>query len=75
VLRRIAGAGLPIVVTENGIATDDTQRVRYLRSHLAEVKSALDAGIDARGYRPTFGLVARERLDGRRMAIAQLTAS
>ena len=82
VLRRIAEAGLPVVVTENGIATaDDDQRVRYLASHLAEVERALADGVDVRGYlywssfdnfewavgyRPTFGLVGIDRADGLR---------
>ena len=51
VLRDIASAGLPVVVTENGVdAIDDTQRVRYIASHLRELKSALDDGVDVRGY-------------------------
>ena len=79
-LRRIAEAGLPVVVTENGIATaDDDQRVRYLESHLSEVEQVLREGVDvrgylywssfdnfewARGYAPTFGLVRVDRADG-----------
>ena len=79
-LRRIAEAGLPVVVTENGIATaDDEQRVRYLESHLSEVEQVLAEGVDvrgylywssfdnfewARGYAPTFGLVGVDRADG-----------
>jgi beta-glucosidase len=79
-LRRIAEAGLPVVVTENGIATaDDAQRVRYLASHLSEVEQVLAEGVDvrgylywssfdnfewARGYAPTFGLVGVDRADG-----------
>lgn len=78
-LRNAATAGLPVVVTENGIATsDDEQRMRYLRSHLAELAGAIDAGVDVRGYfhwsafdnfewahgyRPTFGLIAVDRED------------
>jgi beta-glucosidase len=73
-------AGLPIVVTENGIATDDdAQRIAYLRDHLAQVKRALDDGIDVRGYlcwsafdnfewnegyRPKFGLIGVDRENG-----------
>ena len=50
-LRRLAEVGLPIVVTENGIATlDDTQRVRYLDTHLRELKRAMEDGVDVRGY-------------------------
>jgi beta-glucosidase len=76
-LRLLATVGLPIFVTENGIATeDDRQRVRYLASHLAELKAAVDDGVDVRGYlhwsafdnfewnhgyTPTFGLIAVDR--------------
>ncbi len=52
--------GLPLMVTENGAAFDDTvapdgrvhdqQRVDYVRRHLAAVRAALDAGVDVRGY-------------------------
>ena len=72
-LHAIARAGLPVIVTENGIATaDDEQRVRYLQTHLAAVRQAMDEGVDVRGYvywssfdnfewtygrRPTFGLI------------------
>lgn len=81
-LRRVADAGLPVYVTENGIATaDDDQRVRYLASHLAELASARADGVDVRGYlywsafdnfewahgyAPTFGLVGIDRADGLR---------
>jgi beta-glucosidase len=41
-LHRAARTGLPLVVTENGIATaDDTERVDYLGSHLAALAEAL----------------------------------
>jgi beta-glucosidase len=84
-LRTAARAGLPLVVTENGIATDDdAKRVDYLESHLGAVKRALDEGIDVRGYlywssfdnfewaegyRPTFGLVGIERERGLRRVV------
>ena len=84
-LRRVADAGLPVVVTENGIATaDDAQRVRFLRSHLAELRSAMQDGVDVRGYlhwsafdnfewahgyAPTFGLVGIDRQDGLRRVV------
>ena len=52
---------LPLYVTENGAAfadpptvegerLEDPLRVEYLRSHLEAVGSALDSGIDVRGY-------------------------
>jgi beta-glucosidase len=67
-------ARVPVVVTENGIATeDDSRRVEYTRRALAGLKSAIDDGVDVRGYVawslldnfewnlgfvPKFGLVA-----------------
>jgi len=84
-LRRIADTGLPIVVTENGIATnDDRQRIAYLQTHLAELKRALDDGVDVRGYlhwsafdnfewnhgyHPTFGLIGIDRDDHLRRVV------
>jgi len=66
--------GVPIIVTENGIATeDDTRRVAYYKQALAGLKRAIDDGVDVRGYIawslmdnfewmfgfvPKFGLVA-----------------
>jgi beta-glucosidase len=39
------------MVTENGIATDDdTRRGEYYQRALAGLKSAIDDGIDVRGY-------------------------
>lgn len=53
VLERFAAEGLPLYVTENGMA-DNTengeQRPRMLRSHLAAVELAVERGIDVRGY-------------------------
>ena len=70
-------AGIPVMVTENGLATDDdTQRVEYLQPAVAGVASCLADGIDVRGYiawtafdnfewifgyRPKFGLIAVDR--------------
>jgi beta-glucosidase len=84
-LRRIADAGLPVVVTENGIATaDDTHRERFLAAHLAELKRARDGGVDVRGYlywssfdnfewahgyAPTFGMIGIDRQDGLRRVV------
>jgi beta-glucosidase len=80
-----ARAGLPIYVTENGIATaDDAQRIAYMRDHLAQVARAIAGGADVRGffywssfdnfewaegYRPTFGLVGIDRADGLRRVV------
>lgn len=49
----------PIYITENGAACNDvpvdgkindSQRVRYLESHLNAVHNAIEAGVDVRGY-------------------------
>jgi beta-glucosidase len=81
---QLAGArtGLPLYVTENGIATeDDRERIDYLESHLRAVARARREGVDVRGYlhwsafdnfewsegyRPKFGLIAVDRTDGYR---------
>ncbi len=82
--QRYGSALPPVLITENGAAfvdefvdgpapvVDDPSRVEYLRSHIAAVGEAIDAGVDVRGYfvwsfmdnfewaegyRPRFGLV------------------
>jgi len=43
--------GLPIYITENGIATkNDHKRTRFIISHLKEIYHAIHAGVDIRGY-------------------------
>ncbi|MDX2135100.1 MAG: family 1 glycosylhydrolase [Saprospiraceae bacterium] len=43
--------GKPVVVTENGICTDDPQRrIQSLRDYLSVCQRALDDGVDLRGY-------------------------
>jgi beta-glucosidase len=43
--------GLPIMVTENGVAdSNDELRPAYLRDHLRAVADAIEAGVDVRGY-------------------------
>jgi beta-glucosidase len=70
-------AGIPVIVTENGLATDDdTQRVAYLQAAVDGVAACLADGIDVRGYiawtafdnyewifgyGPKFGLIAVDR--------------
>jgi beta-glucosidase len=50
-IRLAATSGLPVVITENGLATaDDRERVGFMRAHLAEVAACLRDGIDIRGY-------------------------
>ncbi|HEY8862577.1 MAG TPA: family 1 glycosylhydrolase [Candidatus Dormibacteraeota bacterium] len=69
--------GLPILVTESGIATaHDERRMAFIHAALREVQACLRDGIDVRsyvywslldnfewafGYAPTFGLVAVDR--------------
>jgi beta-glucosidase len=78
-IRRAAKScpGLPILVTESGIATaHDARRIAYMETALREVQACLAEGIDVRsylywswldnfewafGYAPTFGLVAVDR--------------
>ena len=42
---------VPLIVTENGMATtDDIRRVEYFQRALAGLKRAIDDGVDVRGY-------------------------
>jgi beta-glucosidase len=51
VRRAAAVSGRPIVVTENGIATeDDTERIAFLSEALQSAHRCLSEGIDLRGY-------------------------
>ena len=51
VKRAAAIRGLPVIVTENGIATaDDAQRIRYLEGALQGLRHLLDEGVDVRRY-------------------------
>jgi beta-glucosidase len=67
---------IPILVTENGIATDDdTRRIAYTRDALEGLKEAVAGGAEVLGYchwtlldnyewgsyAPTFGLIAVDR--------------
>ena len=70
-------AGIPVIVTENGLDTeDDFQRVDYLQHAVDGVGACLADGIDVRGYiawtafdnfewmfgfEPKFGLIAVDR--------------
>jgi beta-glucosidase len=69
----IVGPELPLIVTENGIATDDdTRRIDYYTAALDEVATAIEDGLNVQGYlawsaldnyewgsyKPTFGLIA-----------------
>lgn len=79
-LRRAAsvvGPDVPLIVTENGIGTDDdTRRIVYVERALRGVLACLADGLDIRGYfywtamdnfewafgyRPKFGIIAVDR--------------
>jgi beta-glucosidase len=73
----VAVSGCPVIVTENGIGTeDDTRRVAYIERALQGVTRCLTDGLDVRGYfywsafdnfewqlgyRPHFGLIGVDR--------------
>ena len=70
---------IPVIVTENGIATDDdAARIAYTDAALSGLAGCVAAGIDVRGYlhwslldnfewmsgyRPTFGLIVGRSVD------------
>jgi beta-glucosidase len=72
-----AATGKPLLVTENGIASDDdAQRARFIPAALASLQAAIADGVPVlgylhwslldnfewfAGYRPKFGLVAVDR--------------
>ncbi len=72
-----AAAGSPVMVTENGLPSeDDTRRLEYFRRALGSVMECLESGIDVRGYfcwsafdnyewvsgyRPKYGIIAVDR--------------
>jgi len=77
---RVVGQ-VPLIVTENGIATaDDARRIAFTAAALDSLHAAMNDGVDVRGYlhwslldnyewgsyRPTFGLVAVDRASFRR---------
>ena len=82
-------SGCPILVTENGIGTeDDTRRIAYTTRALQGVQRCLADGIDVRGYihwsmldnyewtqgyRPKFGLIAVDRVTQARTPKASAT--
>jgi beta-glucosidase len=50
-LERFARYRVPLLITENGIATrDEQQRTRFLRAHLGSLAEALAAGLPVAGY-------------------------
>jgi len=51
ILRRFGRSGLPVLVTENGIATDDEGlRTRFIEQHLEVISEAVQSGTNVIGY-------------------------
>jgi beta-glucosidase/6-phospho-beta-glucosidase/beta-galactosidase len=51
VLQRFRRYGLPLMITENGVATtDEAARESYLRTHLQALGQAVEDGIPVLGY-------------------------
>ena len=52
VMEQLKPFGLPVFITENGVAAQPTEptRARYVASHLFEVGWAIARGLDVRGY-------------------------
>jgi beta-glucosidase len=51
VLRYASRLHVPLIITENGIATRDGQKkIRYMRRHVDAVEKSIAEGIDVRGY-------------------------
>ena len=84
VTKKFAKHGVPIFITENGIATnDDNERSTFIQQHVQQLARAIQDGIDIRGYlhwtlmdnyewahgtRPHFGLVRVDADSGRRFS-------
>ncbi len=51
VLRYASKLGIPLIITENGIATrNDRKKIRFMKSHIDVVEKCIREGIDLRGY-------------------------
>ncbi len=51
VLKTLKRYGKPIYITENGVAdARDALRAQFIKDHIAEMKRAMDEGVDVRGY-------------------------
>lgn len=82
VTQRVKKFGLPILITENGIAdADDKLRAKYIKDHIEEMSRSIRDGADIRGYYywslldnyewsegywPKFGLVAIDHKNQKR---------
>jgi beta-glucosidase len=51
VLRYASRLGVPLIITENGIATRDSQKkIRFMKKHIDVVEHCIQQGMDIRGY-------------------------
>jgi beta-glucosidase len=51
VLRYASKLKVPILITENGIATrDDQKKIKFIKGHVDVLERCLESGIDVRGY-------------------------
>jgi len=51
VLREVSKLGVPIIITENGIAADDDgKKEKFIKSHVDVIEGCLKKQIDVRGY-------------------------
>lgn len=82
VLKEFSSYNIPIMITENGICTnDDKDRIDFIKIHLKEVKRAMKDGVEilgylhwslldnfewAHGYGPRFGLIEVDYISQKR---------
>ncbi len=51
VLKYASRLNVPLIITENGIATrDDNIKIKYIKSHIDVIENAIAQGMDVRGY-------------------------
>ncbi|MEN2986196.1 MAG: family 1 glycosylhydrolase, partial [Thermodesulfovibrionaceae bacterium] len=51
VLKYASKLNVPIIITENGIATkDDNKKIKFIKAHIDVLESAIKEGINVRGY-------------------------
>ena len=51
VLKYASKLGVPLIITENGIATSrDSRKIRFMKAHIDTVERCIKKGLDVRGY-------------------------
>ncbi|HWR89678.1 MAG TPA: family 1 glycosylhydrolase [Dissulfurispiraceae bacterium] len=51
VIRKASALGVPLMITENGIATHDSQKkIRFMKRHVDVIEKCIKKGFDIRGY-------------------------